>query len=234
MADYSIWVLEYSYVTKYHKSGVLYGAHNEGYVKLPYCYALIKGKNHVAMVDVGYNNKEYGKALGDKFGVDNWHSPKEVLAGVGLTPADVDTVFISHAHFDHFGNVEDFPKATFYIQEREITKWVWAMSLPDRLRWMMVAVDPGDIIRGGDLARVFENIEGPGAVVDVDQMYVPVGLAVGSQENLVMATEAMMKSVGYEARRVIPVHEERLKDRFPSRITADGLRISEIRPPERE
>ena len=193
-------------------------------------------------------------------------------------------MFISHAHFDHFGNVEDFPKATFYIQEREIAKWVWAMSLPDRLRWMMVAVDPGDIIRGVDLARqkrlvcidgslenvlpnidlhvaydshtygsmwvhvrndgkaqssdawalagdlvyVFENIEGPGAVVDVDQMYVPVGLAVGSQENLVMATEAMMKSVGYEARRVIPVHEERLKDRFPSRITADGLRISEI------
>jgi N-acyl homoserine lactone hydrolase len=158
------------------------------------------------------------------------------------------------------------------------------MSLPDRMRWMMVAVDPGDIIRGVDLARqkrlvcvngslenvlpnidlhvaydshtygsmwvhvrndgkpqssdawalagdlvyVFENVEGPGAVVDVDQMYVPVGLAVGSQENLVLATEAMMKSVGYEARRVIPVHEERLKDRFPSRITAEGLRISEI------
>jgi N-acyl homoserine lactone hydrolase len=44
-----------------------------------------------------------------------------------------------------------------------------------------------------------------------------------------MATEAMMKPVGYEALRVIPVHEERLKDRFPSRITADGLRICEIR-----
>ena len=153
MADYSIWVLEYSYVTKYHKSGVLYGAHNQGCVNLPYCYALIKGKDHVAMVDVGYNNKDYGKALGDKFGVENWHSPKEVLAGVGLTPADVDTVFISHAHFDHFGNVDDFPKATFYIQEREIAKWVWAMSLPDRMRWMMVAVDPGDINRGVDLAR---------------------------------------------------------------------------------
>ena len=153
MADYSIWVLEYSFVTKYHKSGVLYGAHNQGYVKLPYCYALIKGKDHVAMVDVGYNDKEYGKHLGDKFGVENWRSPKEVLAGIGLTPEDVDTVFISHAHFDHFGNVEDFPKATFFIQEREIAKWVWAMALPDRLRWMMVAVDPGDIIRGVDLAR---------------------------------------------------------------------------------
>ena len=30
MADYSIWVLEYSYVTKYHKSGVLYGAQSVG------------------------------------------------------------------------------------------------------------------------------------------------------------------------------------------------------------
>lgn len=284
MGQYSIWVLEYSYVTNYHKSGVIYGAHNQGYVKLPYCYALIKGNGRVAMVDVGYNHKDYGGVLGDKFGVENWRSPRTVLAEVGLTPEDVDTVFITHAHFDHFGNVEDFPNATFYIQEREVAKWIWAMSLPDRMRWMMVAVDPGDILRGVDLARqkrlvcvdgarenvlpgidlraafdshtygsmwvsvrndgkavsedtwvlagdlvyVFDNLEASGAVVDVDTMYNPVGLAVGSQTNLVLATEAMMAEVGYEARRVIPVHEERLKDRFPSRITAEGLRISEI------
>src|SRR5260370_36528766 len=107
MADYSIWVLEYSYVTKYHKSGVLYGAHNQGYVKLPYCYALIKGKNHVAMVDVGYNDKEYGKVLGDRVGVENWHTPKVVLAVVGLTAAAVDTALIRHAHFHAFGDVAD-------------------------------------------------------------------------------------------------------------------------------
>jgi N-acyl homoserine lactone hydrolase len=59
-------------------------------------------------------------------------------------------------------------------------------------------------------------------------MCVPVGFAVGSEENLVMATEAIMKSVGNEARRVIAVHEERLKNRFPSRITGDGLRITEV------
>jgi len=43
-----------------------------------------------------------------------------------------------------------------------------------------------------------------------------------------MAIEAMTKSVGYEARRVIAIHEERLKGRFPSRIAADGLRISQV------
>ncbi|MFT4148566.1 MAG: N-acyl homoserine lactonase family protein [Paracoccaceae bacterium] len=253
-------------------------------MKLPYCYVVIKGRDHVAMVDVGYNDKAYGKTLGDRFGVENWRSPREVLAEIGLTPEDVDTVFITHAHFDHFGNVEDFPNAKFYIQEREISKWVWAMSLPERMRWMMVAVDPGDIVRGvelardrrlitvdgavenvlpgidlhaapdshtygsmwvtvrndgqaqsqdpwvlaGDLVYVFENVVGPGAAVDAKDIYVPVGLAVGSQTNLVLATEEMMKQAGYEARRVIPVHEERLRDAFPSRITSQGLRISEI------
>jgi glyoxylase-like metal-dependent hydrolase (beta-lactamase superfamily II) len=284
MAQYSIHVLEYSYVANYHKSGVVYGAHNQGYVKLPYCYALIRGNGHAALVDVGYNDKDYGKYLGDKFGVENWRSPRQVLAEVGLTPEDIDAVFITHVHFDHFGNVEDFPNATFYIQQRELQQWVWAMSLPDRMRWMMVAVDPGDILRGvqlarakrlvlvdgtmenvlpgidlhaafdshtfgsmwvtvrndgaapssdtwvlaGDLVYQFDNLEGDGSAVEVDKMYVPVGLAVGSQTNLVLATEAMMKQVGYEARRVIPIHEERLRDAFPSRITGDKLRISEI------
>lgn len=284
MADYSIHVLEYCYVPKYHKSGVLYGAHNEGHVKLPYCYVLLQSNDHVALVDVGYNHKDYGKELADKFGVENWRSPRVVLSELGLTPEDVDTVFVTHAHFDHFGNVEDFPNATFYIQRDEIEKWVWAMSLPDRLKWMMIAVDPGDILRGvnlaaegrlrviegsvedalpgidlhlakdshtfgsmwvtvrndgkassddtwvlaGDLVYQFKNLKNDGAVVGVDTMYTPVGLAVGSQMNLILATEEMMKQTGYEDRRVIPIHEEGLADTFPCRITAEGLRISEI------
>jgi hypothetical protein len=65
-------VLEYSYVKDYHVSGVIYGAHNEGYRKLPYCYVLIKGKGHVAMVDVGYNNKDYGAVMATTFGVEHW------------------------------------------------------------------------------------------------------------------------------------------------------------------
>jgi Metallo-beta-lactamase superfamily len=124
MANYSIWVLEYSYVPNYHVSGIIYGYHNQGYRKLPYYYVLIKGKHHAAMVDVGYNHKEFGGYLGDKFGVINWHSPSEVLKECSLRPEDIDTVFVTHAHFDHFGNVDDFPKAKFYIREREIAGYL--------------------------------------------------------------------------------------------------------------
>jgi N-acyl homoserine lactone hydrolase len=284
MAQYSIWVLEYSCVPKFHKSGVLYGAHNEGYLKLPYCYTLIKGNGHVAMFDVGHMNKGWGKEFGDYLGVVDWQSPRTVLAEIGLRPEDVDTIFISHAHFDHFGNVEDFPKATFYIQEREIAKWVWAMSLPERMRFLMTGIDPADILRGvdlarhqrlvcldgslqdvlpgidlhaafdthtfgsmwvavrndgkavsedtwvlaGDLAYQYENLGDSGAGGAPDGRYIPVGLATGSQANLIATTEEMVKAAGGETRRVIPPHEERLKHRFPSRITDKGLRITEV------
>lgn len=280
MSRYSIWVLEYAYVSECAVSSVIAGAHNQGVRKLPYCYVLIKGGDHVAMVDIGYNDKEYGRYLSDAFGVENWHSPAEVLAPCGVRPEDVDSIFITHAHFDHMGNIEGFPNAVFYLQERELTKWIWAMSLPDRLRYMMVATDPSDVLRAADLARqgrlrlvdgnmsdvlpgidlhaapdthtygcqwvhvrndlqatsknswvlagdlvyVYENLEGVGN----DKKYLPVGLAMGSNTNLILTTEEMMKAVGYESKRVIPVHEERLKEVFPSRILPSGLRISEI------
>ena len=47
-----------------------------------------------------------------------------------------------HAHFDHMGNTDDFPRAVFYVQEREISKWVWSLSLDRKFRWLNSATDP--------------------------------------------------------------------------------------------
>ena len=80
-------------------------------------------------------------------------------------------------------------------------------------------------ILAGDVIYQFDNIED---IADNKGVYNPVGLAVGSQANLVMATEEMMKDVNYESRRIIPTHEERLKEVFPSRTTKEDLRITEI------
>jgi N-acyl homoserine lactone hydrolase len=281
MADYSIWVLEYAYVSSYHLSGIIYGAHNQGYRKLPYCYVLIKGQGITAMVDVGYNDKEYGHTMGEAFGLENWHDPRSVLAECGVTPEEVTHIFITHAHFDHMGGTDHFPNARFYIQERELSKWVWAMSLEQKFRWLMVATDPGDVLRvvdlarqgrlvsidgdrenvlpgidlraafdthtwgsmyvtvrnnnkpeaedrwilAGDLVYSFENLRGRDTE---NPQYLPVGLGMGSQTNLLLATDAMVTEVGGDTNRVIPIHEARLNETFPSRLTEKGLLIMEI------
>lgn len=277
MSDYSVWVLEYAYVGLYPKSGVIYGAHNQGTIKLPYCYVLLKSDDRTIMVDVGYNFKAYGKTLADRFGVTNWRDPKTVLAEVGVTPEEVTDVIVTHAHFDHFGNVEDFPNARFHIQESEFSKWLWALTLPKQFAWLQVAIDPGDLLRAselaitgrlnlidgdveglfpgidvflasdshtfgsqfvrvnnddgqdpwilaGDLRYTFENLNG----YTGDGVYIPVGLASGSQLNLLLASDRMMNLVGREERRVIPIHEERLKDVFPARETKEGLQLVEV------
>jgi glyoxylase-like metal-dependent hydrolase (beta-lactamase superfamily II) len=272
MSRYSIWVLEYAHVANYHLSGLIYGAHNQGHRRLPYCYVLIKGEGHVALVDVGYNHRDYGAVLATMYGASNWHPPREVLAECGVTPEDVDSIFLTHAHFDHMGNIEDFPRATFYIQERELSKWVWAMSLERRYRWLMLGVDPGDILRTVDLARqgrlvcvngdredvlpgidlraafdthtwgsmfvkvenwvlagdliyTRENLEG---FEPADPQYIPIGFASGSQLDLILTSEEMVKAAGGDPSHVIAVHEDRLKEWFPSRRTEAGLQIVEL------
>ena len=105
--------------------------------------------------------------MADSFGVENWHPSTTVLAECGVKPADVTDVFITHAHFDHMGGTDDFPNARFFIQERELSKWVWAMSLDRRFRWFMGATDPGDILRAVDLARQGRLVCVDGDVEDV-------------------------------------------------------------------
>ena len=281
MSDYSIWVLEYAYVPQYHMSGIIYGAHNEGYRKLPYGYVVIKGKDRVAMVDVGFNNKDLGGTFASMYGVQNWHSPREILAQCGVTPEQVTDIFITHAHFDHMGNTDDFPNAVFYVQEREISKWVWSLSLNRKFRWLNAATDPGDIMRTVDLARqgrlvsvqgdrpdvvpgidlheafdthtwgsMFVNVRNDGKAGSedcwvfagdliysyanlegydpADPQYLPIGLATGSQINVLLKIEEMINLAQGQVKRVIPIHDEALKDMFPSRITAKGLRVTEL------
>src|SRR5262249_37756944 len=77
----------------------------------------------------------------------------------------------------------------------------------------------------GDLLYTYDNLTG---LDKNNPEFVPIGLAVGSQSNLIFATAAMLKAVGAQHRRVIPIHEERLKDMFPSRLTSAGLQVVEI------
>jgi glyoxylase-like metal-dependent hydrolase (beta-lactamase superfamily II) len=61
-----------------------------------------------------------------------WHRTQTLvaaLAALGLKPADVHYIAISHVHPDHVGNADEFPAATLVIQRAE---WEYALKLPLR------------------------------------------------------------------------------------------------------
>jgi hypothetical protein len=76
----------------------------------------------------------------------------------------------------------------------------------------------------GDVMYLYANIEG----VDGDGRYVPIGLAMGSQQNCLMALDELMRVTGGETSRILPGHEKLLWDRHPSRQFGDGLHVAEI------
>jgi N-acyl homoserine lactone hydrolase len=76
----------------------------------------------------------------------------------------------------------------------------------------------------GDLIYLYANIE----EVCNEGSYVPIGVAMGSQENGIMGMEGVMSQVDWNPFKVLPLHEHLLWERFPSVVTDCGMHIAEI------
>jgi N-acyl homoserine lactone hydrolase len=72
-----------------------------------------------------------GQPAGDPRGI-HWRRPKTLafqLAEIGVKPADIKYVAVSHTHADHIGNVEMFPNAMLLVQKEEY-EWPGAGGMP--------------------------------------------------------------------------------------------------------
>jgi len=61
-----------------------------------------------------------------------WKRPKTLISQLeqlGLKPADIKAMAVSHTHPDHIGNVEMFPTAMLYVQRAEY-EWPGANNQP--------------------------------------------------------------------------------------------------------
>ena len=58
--------------------------------------------------------------------LDDWRvvnrSVADALAGLDMTPGDIDLVINTHLHFDHCGQNAIFPHAAFYVQRAELDR----------------------------------------------------------------------------------------------------------------
>ncbi|MEA5116062.1 MAG: N-acyl homoserine lactonase family protein, partial [Propionicimonas sp.] len=87
-----------------------------------------------------------------------------------------------------------------------------------------VVVDSGHAGRyvfAGDLLYSWESLEG----LDGDGIIRPPGLVLGSHLVTIDVLEEMLRTVDGEPRRVIPVHENRLPEQYPSRLSGAGAAV---------
>jgi len=76
---------------------------------------VIKGPAGTFVVDTGMKADLSGEG-GREFLIE----PAEVLSRIGVGPKTVDTVLLTHAHFDHVGNLDDYPNAHFTLHAEEM------------------------------------------------------------------------------------------------------------------
>lgn len=133
-ADWSIWAFRYarSNMPKDFFGGTLINS-NQGMIRNPMVYSLIhggeKGAERPILIDTGMKGdwSPSGKTY------DDVEHPETILAKVGLKPEDIGDVILTHLHFDHAGNLDRFPNATFHVQRAEYEGWKAVFEMPPPL-----------------------------------------------------------------------------------------------------
>lgn len=82
---------------------------------MDYFVWLIRNEHRTVLVDTGFNEAG-AKARGRTF----LRCPITSLSNLGIAPHQVKDVILTHLHYDHAGNIDLLPEATFHVQEQEL------------------------------------------------------------------------------------------------------------------
>ncbi len=79
-----------------------------------YVWVLRNGQRTIVL-DTGFDKQE-AHSRGRSFDLPT----REALALTGIETDKITDVIISHLHWDYAGRLDDFPAATFHIQDKEV------------------------------------------------------------------------------------------------------------------
>lgn len=116
--------------------------HDLADMPLDYFVWLVRGPAGDVVVDTGFD-----EAAARRRGRELLRSPAEGLKALGVEPAGVRDVVVTHMHYDHAGNDGLFPAATYHVQDREMAHCTGRCMCHPFLRQPFEADDVAAMVR---------------------------------------------------------------------------------------
>lgn len=162
--EYSIQVIRYATSPGFPVAGLVIGAPAGEKVDIAMVVWLIRGGGRNILFDSGFHRESWLKY----FPMVDFARPDEAVRSAGVKPEEVTDIVISHAHWDHMGGIDLFPKATVWIQREEFRYYTSDAWQPGGQHG---GIDPEDV---RELVRV--NTEGRLRLIDGDDVEIFPGI----------------------------------------------------------
>ena len=163
--EYSIDAIRYADSPHDPVADLVIGGPKDETVDTIYAIWLIRGGGRNILFDSGFHRARWFK----EWTIKNYLQPDKAVALAGVKPEEITDVVISHAHWDHLGGIDLFPKATVWIQKQEYAYYTGEAWQPGGKHG---GIDPEDV-----QALVKRNTEGRLRLVDGDGVEILPGIA---------------------------------------------------------
>jgi glyoxylase-like metal-dependent hydrolase (beta-lactamase superfamily II) len=161
---YSIQAIRYASVPGFPLAGLMMGAPKDEVIDIAMVVWLLRGGGHTVLFDTGFHRDKWLKEVT----ITDYLRPDQAVALAGVEPDQVTDVVISHAHWDHMGGIDLFPKARVFIQKQEYAYYTGDAWQPGGEHG---GIDPDDV---AVLVRL--NTEGRLRLVEGDDVEILPGI----------------------------------------------------------
>ena len=112
---HEIFAVRYAHHDRQSPENFLFGDPHDILQPLAYFVWVIRGPHGTFVVDTGFD-----EAMAKKRGRTIVTPVADGLLSIGVKPDEVKDVIVTHLHYDHCGNHNVFPKATYHLQDTEM------------------------------------------------------------------------------------------------------------------
>ncbi|WP_313622272.1 N-acyl homoserine lactonase family protein [Achromobacter sp.] len=147
LPEYEIHAIRYAHMPRQRRDNFLGGDPHDGDMPMDFFVWLVRGAGRIVLVDTGFNAEMAQKRRRELI-----QCPITALAGLGVQPADVQHVVLTHLHYDHAGNLDLLPEARFHVQDDELDYATGRCMCFEPLRHAYAVEDVVALVR-----RVYED-----------------------------------------------------------------------------